>query len=63
MSPRFPPRSGEAPPGMCHLRTGIAPSPRLLIVARALQGAGMTFERGPSDMMPADLAKRFGVVP
>jgi hypothetical protein len=33
------------------------------LIVRALQGAGMTFERGPSDMMPADLAKRFGVVP
>jgi hypothetical protein len=33
------------------------------LIARALQRAGMTFEQRPNDMMPADLAKRFGVVP
>jgi hypothetical protein len=33
------------------------------LIVRALQRAGMTFEQSPSDMMPADLAKRLGVVP
>ena len=33
------------------------------LIARALQRAGMTFEQRPNDMMPADLAKRLGVVP
>jgi hypothetical protein len=33
------------------------------LIVRALQSAGMTFEQRPSDMTPADLAKRFGVVP
>jgi len=33
------------------------------LIARALGCAGITFEYGPSDMTPADLAKRFGVVP
>jgi len=33
------------------------------LIVRALQRAGMTFERKPADMMPADLAKRFGVRP
>jgi hypothetical protein len=33
------------------------------LIARALQRAGITFERRPADMMPADLAKRFGVTP
>jgi hypothetical protein len=33
------------------------------LIARALQRAGVSFERGPADMMPADLAKRFGVRP
>jgi hypothetical protein len=33
------------------------------LIARALLRAGMTFEREPADMMPADLAKQFGVRP
>jgi hypothetical protein len=33
------------------------------LIARALQRAGVAFDRAPSDMMPADLAKRFGVLP
>ena len=33
------------------------------LIVRALQRAGVTFERRPSDMMPSDLAKRFGVTP
>lgn len=33
------------------------------LIVRALHRAGMTFEQRPNDMMPADLAKRFGVVP
>jgi hypothetical protein len=33
------------------------------LIVRALQRAGMAFEQRPNDMMPADLAKRFGVVP
>jgi hypothetical protein len=33
------------------------------LIVRALQRAGMTFARQPTDMTPADLAKKFGVVP
>jgi hypothetical protein len=33
------------------------------LIARALQAAGITFARRPTDMTPADLAKRFGVMP
>jgi hypothetical protein len=33
------------------------------MVVRALQRAGMTFERRPTDMTPADLAKHFHVMP
>jgi hypothetical protein len=33
------------------------------LIVRALQRAGVTFERRPTDMTPADLAKRFGVRP
>ena len=33
------------------------------LVARALQQAGIRFDRKPTDMTPADLAKRFGVTP
>src|SRR5260370_24318150 len=33
------------------------------LVARALQEAGIRFDRKPTDMTPADLAKRFGVTP
>jgi hypothetical protein len=33
------------------------------LIARALQRAGITFARRPTDMTPADLAKRFGVMP
>jgi hypothetical protein len=33
------------------------------LIVRALQRAGMAFEQRPNDMTPADLAKRFGVVP
>jgi hypothetical protein len=33
------------------------------LIARALQSAGMTFARRPTDMTPADLAKKFGVMP
>ncbi len=33
------------------------------LIARALQRAGMKFERSPVNMFPADLAKRFGVRP
>jgi hypothetical protein len=33
------------------------------LIVRALQHAGVAFDRAPSDMMPADLAKRFGVLP
>jgi hypothetical protein len=33
------------------------------LIVRALQRAGMTFEQRSSDMTPADLAKRFGVIP
>jgi hypothetical protein len=30
---------------------------------RALERAGMAFDRPPPEMMPADLAKKFGVLP
>ncbi len=33
------------------------------LVAQALQRAGIHFDRKPTDMTPADLAKRFGVIP
>ncbi len=33
------------------------------LVVRALQEAGIRFDRKPTDMSPADLAKRFGVIP
>jgi hypothetical protein len=33
------------------------------LIARALQRAGVTFARRPTDMTPADLAKNFGVIP
>jgi hypothetical protein len=33
------------------------------LIVRALQGAGMTFERRPTDMGLTDLAKRFGARP
>jgi hypothetical protein len=33
------------------------------LVARALQQAGIQFDRRPTEMTPADLAKRFGVRP
>jgi hypothetical protein len=33
------------------------------LIARALQRAGVTFARRPTDMTPADLAKNFGVTP
>ena len=33
------------------------------LIVRALQRAGVTFERRPVDMTPGDLAKRFGVLP
>jgi hypothetical protein len=33
------------------------------LIARALQRAGVTFARRPTDMTPADLAKNFGVMP
>jgi hypothetical protein len=33
------------------------------LIARALQRAGVTFDRAPPDLMPADLAKAFGVLP
>jgi hypothetical protein len=32
------------------------------LIARALQQAGVRFERKPTEMTPADLAKRFGVM-
>jgi hypothetical protein len=32
------------------------------LIVRALERAGLTFERSPPDMMPADLAKQFGVL-
>lgn len=33
------------------------------LIARALQHAGVTFARLPTDMTPADLARKFGVMP
>jgi hypothetical protein len=33
------------------------------LIARALQRAGITFARRPTDMTPADLARKFGVMP
>jgi uncharacterized protein YycO len=33
------------------------------LIARALQRAGIAFDRAPPDMMPADLAKQFNVMP
>lgn len=33
------------------------------VVVRALERAGFTFERAAPEMMPADLAKKFGVLP
>jgi hypothetical protein len=33
------------------------------LIARALQRAGVTFTRRPTDMTPADLAKEFGLMP
>ena len=33
------------------------------LIARALERVGIAFDRAPPDMMPADLAKRFGVLP
>jgi hypothetical protein len=33
------------------------------LIARALQRAGMSFARRPTDMTPADLARKFGVMP
>jgi hypothetical protein len=33
------------------------------LIVRALQRAGMTFARRPTDMTPADLAKELGVMP
>jgi hypothetical protein len=33
------------------------------LIVRALQHAGLTFARRPTDMMPADLAKQFNVLP
>jgi hypothetical protein len=33
------------------------------LIVRALQCAGMTFARRPTDMTPADLAKKLGVMP
>jgi hypothetical protein len=35
----------------------------VVLIARALHRAGITFARRPTDMTPADLAKRFGVLP
>jgi hypothetical protein len=35
----------------------------ITLIARALQRAGVTFARRPTDMTPADLAKNFGVMP
>jgi hypothetical protein len=35
----------------------------VVLIARALQRAGIAFARRPTDMTPADLAKRFGVMP
>jgi hypothetical protein len=33
------------------------------LVARALAFAGESFERNPAEMLPADLAKHYGVMP
>jgi hypothetical protein len=33
------------------------------LIVRALECAGLTFNRAAPDMMPADLAKKFGVLP
>jgi hypothetical protein len=33
------------------------------LIARALQRTGISFDRAPPDLMPADLAKKFGVLP
>ena len=33
------------------------------LIARALERAGISFDRAPPDLMAADLAKRFGVLP
>lgn len=33
------------------------------LIARALQRAGISFDRAPAELMPADLAKKFGVSP
>jgi hypothetical protein len=33
------------------------------LIVRALERAGLTFERAAPEMMPADLAKKFGVLP
>jgi hypothetical protein len=33
------------------------------LIARAFQRAGIDFDRAPPDLMPADLAKRFGALP
>jgi hypothetical protein len=33
------------------------------LIVHALERAGLTFERRASELMPADLAKRFGVLP
>lgn len=33
------------------------------LIARALQHAGMTFARRPTEMTPADLARKFGIMP
>jgi uncharacterized protein YycO len=33
------------------------------LIARAFEHVGIAFDRAPPDMMPADLAKRFGVLP
>jgi uncharacterized protein YycO len=33
------------------------------LIVRALERAGLKFDRAPPEMMPADLAKQFGVLP
>jgi hypothetical protein len=33
------------------------------LIARALGRAGIAFDRAPPELMPADLAKRFGIPP
>jgi hypothetical protein len=33
------------------------------LIVRALERTGLTFDRAAPDMMPADLAKKFGVLP